>query len=186
MSLRFSRQYSSRCCPIKWCAYLSLLASASPLCFSRSHLHSPALLSNPHVAQASSSARAAAGTAAASLPALREGPLDALRENGATSFRETALALHPVQAVQAQQLANEWDTSLRLAAMAHGQAAAMQRRLDRAALSQIRRLPGGAPSSHALLDAYLGRDGRVGVEDVLNDPELRALGAASGDLSDPK
>ena len=135
--------------------------------------------------QASSSARAAAGTAAASLPALREGPLDALRDGGATSFRETALALHPVEAVQAQQLANEWDTSLRLAAMAHGQAAAMQRRLDRAALSQIRRLPGAAPSSHALLDAYLGRDGKVGVEDVLNVPELRAL-AASADLSDPK
>ena len=164
-----------------------LAVSASPTRFSRSHLHSRHRSSpTPCLPQASSSARAAAGTAAASLPALREGPLDALRENGATSFRETALALHPVQAVQAQQLANEWDTSLRLAAMAHGQAAAMQRRLDRAALSQIRRLPGGAPSSHALLDAYLGRDGRVGVEDVLNDPELRALGAASGDLSDPK
>ena len=84
------------------------------------------------------------------------------------SFRETALAQHPIEAVQAHQLANEWETSLRLSAMAHGQAAAIEKRLDRAALSQIRRLPGGPPSSHALLDGYLGRDASVGVEDFLN------------------
>jgi hypothetical protein len=135
------------------------------------------------------SCTAAAGAALTSLPALREGPIDALRANGSTSFREAALALHPVEAVQAQQLANEWETSLRLAAMAHGQAAAMEKRLDRAALSQIRRLPGsGVPSSHALLDTYLGRSGSVGVEDVLNVPELRASlpSAAAGDLVEPK
>jgi hypothetical protein len=152
--------------------------------------HPPLLLHQLFLPQASSSsAHAAAGTALTALPALREGPIDALRAGGAASFKEAALALHPVEAVQAQQLANEWETSLRLSAMAHGQAAAMEKRLDRAALSQIRRLPGsGVPSSHALLDTYLGRGGSVGVEDVLNVPELRANfpAAAAGDLVEPR
>ena len=52
--------------------------------------------------------------------------------------------------------------------MAHGQAAALEKRMDHAALSKIQRLPGGPPSSHALLDSWLGRDGSVGFEDVLN------------------
>ena len=70
--------------------------------------------------------------------------------------------------VQQEQCANEWETSLRLTAMAHGQAAALEKRMDHAALSKIQRLPGGPPSSHALLDSWLGRDGSVGFEDVLN------------------
>ena len=142
---------------------------------------------DPLARQAASTS--SAGTALSALPALREGPIDALRANGTTSFKEAALALHPVEAVQAQQLANEWETSLRLVAMAHGQAAAMEKRLDRAALSQIRRLPGsGVPSSHALLDTYLGRSGSVGVEDVLNVPELRTTLPTGGaaELGEPR
>lgn len=111
---------------------------------------------------------ASSSSAASGLPVLRTGPIDALRAGGTVSFKETALAMHPVETVQSRLVANEWDTSLRLTAMAHGQAAAFEKRLDRAALSQIRRLPGGPESSHALLDTYLGRDGAVGVEDFLN------------------
>ena len=95
-------------------------------------------------------------------------PIDVLRQGGPISFKQAALAPHPVQATQASQAANEWDTELRLAALAHGGHAAMERRMDRAALSQIQRLPGAAPSSHALLDSLLRRDTAIGDEDVLN------------------
>jgi hypothetical protein len=97
-----------------------------------------------------------------------------LRQGGPISFKQAALALHPVQAVQASQAANEWDTGLRLAALAHGGHAALERRMDRAALSQIQRLPGAAPSSHALLDTLLGRDTMIGDEDVLNGASATA------------
>ena len=95
-------------------------------------------------------------------------PIDVLRQGGPISFKQAALAPHPVQATQASQAANEWDTGLRLAALAHGGHAAMERRMDRAALSQIQRLPGAAPSSHALLDSLLRRETTFGDEDVLN------------------
>ena len=122
-------------------------------------------LSSPSQASSSSS------SSAPGIPILRDGPMLSLG-SGAVSFKATALALHPVEAVQSQQVANEWDTSLRLTALAHGQAAAIEKRIDRAALSQIRRLPGGPESSHALLDTYLGRAGTVGVEDFLNGAPL--------------
>lgn len=95
-------------------------------------------------------------------------PVDALRQGGAIAFKQSALSPHPAQAAQASQLANEWGTEQRLAALAYGAHAAMERRMDRAALSQIQRLPGGPGSSHAMLDAWLGRDGAVGWEDVLH------------------
>ena len=99
-----------------------------------------------------------------------------LRQGGPISFKQASLAPHPVAAMQASQAANEWDTELRLAALAHGAHAAMERRMDRAALSQIQRLSGAAPSSHALLDSLLRRDTLIGEEDVLNcafgDPPL--------------
>ena len=105
---------------------------------------------------------------AGQLPKLSGGPIDALRAGGTVGFKYTALGEHPMEAVQNVGLANEWETSLRLTAMAHGQAAAMEKRIDRAALSQIQRLPGGPPSSHVLLDSWLGRDSSIGFEDVLN------------------
>ena len=95
-------------------------------------------------------------------------PVDALRAGGAVAFKQTSLSPHPAEAAQATQLANEWGTEQRLAALSYGAHAAMERRMDRAALSQIQRLPGGPASSHAMLDGWLGRDGAVGWEDVLS------------------
>ena len=109
----------------------------------------------------------ASSTTPSTIPVLTT-PIDALRAGGTTSFKHTATALHPMESVQQAQCANEWETSLRLTAMAHGQASALEKRMDHAALSKIQRLPGGPPSSHALLDSWLGRDGSVGFEDVLN------------------
>lgn len=111
-----------------------------------------------------------------------------LRQGGPISFKQAALALHPVQAVQANQAANEWDTGLRLAALAHGGHAALERRMDRAALSQIQRLPGAAPSSHALLDTLLGRDTMIGDEDVLNGASAtaRPFFSRAPDFNDPR
>lgn len=66
-----------------------------------------------------------------------------------------------------QYLKNEWDSSLFIAEKVYGTHAAWEKRMDKAVLSQIQRLP-GAPSSHALLDSYLGRDDKIEVEDILN------------------
>lgn len=132
---------------------------------------------SPFASRPASNFRCRSLSSLQSLPILSAGPIDALRAGGAVSFKETALAPHPIEAVQARQVANEWETGLRLAAMAHGQAAALEKRLDRAALAQIRRLPGGPASSHALLDAFLGRDTSVGVEDYLNRAWGRPMGA---------
>jgi len=107
-------------------------------------------------------------TVGRTLPSLSSGPIDALRAGGTVGFKYTALENHPMETVQNVGLANEWETSLRLTAMAHGQAAATEKRIDRAALSQIQRLPGGPSSSHALLDSWLGRDTSVDFEDFLN------------------
>lgn len=60
-----------------------------------------------------------------------------------------------------------------MTARTYGLHAAWEKRMDRAALSSSTRLPGGPPSSHALLDSYLGRDAQMGWEDVLFQPELR-------------
>jgi hypothetical protein len=55
----------------------------------------------------------------------------------------------------------------------YGHHAAWEKRMDRAVLSQIQRLPGGPPSSFAMLDSFLGRDDKLGFEDTLNRPEQR-------------
>lgn len=55
-----------------------------------------------------------------------------------------------------------------MAARVYGAHAAWEKRMDRAALSSMQRLPGGPSSSFALLDSFLGRDEKIGFEDVLN------------------
>lgn len=51
----------------------------------------------------------------------------------------------------------------------YGAHVAFERRMDRAVLSQVGRLPGiGLPSSHLGIDFVLGRDTKIGFEDYLN------------------
>lgn len=61
---------------------------------------------------------------------------------------------------------NELDADLYRAQRVYGLQAAWGKRMDMAALSSVRRLP-GLPSSFAALDAYTGRDTRIGFEDIL-------------------
>ncbi len=93
-------------------------------------------------------------------------PVDVLRD-GAVSFKQTALRLHPVETIQRNSLANEWEMSLANTAKAFGSHAALERRVDRASLAAIARLPGGPASSNLLLESYLGRDMKLGFEDTL-------------------
>jgi hypothetical protein len=123
------------------------------------------LVPHPHPQASSSSA-----PAPRAIP-LSAAPVDVLRQGGPISFKQASLSAHPVEAAQAGQAAHEWDRELRLRALAYGGHAAMERRMDRAALSQIQRLPGAASSSHALLDSLLRRDAAIGDEDVLNGAE---------------
>jgi hypothetical protein len=60
-----------------------------------------------------------------------------------------------------------WAAEQFLLERVYGTAAAWERRMDRAVLAQVARLP-GVPSSHVGLDHVLGLDARVGFEDVLN------------------
>ncbi len=94
-------------------------------------------------------------------------PVNSLRD-GAVSFKQTALRLHPVETIQRASIANEWETSLANIAKAFGTHAALERRVDAAALGATRRLPGGPPSSLALLESYLGYDMKLGFEDTLH------------------
>ena len=55
-----------------------------------------------------------------------------------------------------------------MTARVYGMHAAWEMRMDRAALSACQRLPGGPASSHALLDSWMGRDTKMGYEDVLH------------------
>lgn len=51
----------------------------------------------------------------------------------------------------------------------YGAHVAFERRMDRAVLAQVHRLPGvGLPSSHLAVDFVLGRDAKIGFEDYLN------------------
>jgi hypothetical protein len=113
-----------------------------------------------------------------SLPVLHQ-PVDLLR-TGAVAFRSTALQPHPVEAIQRANLAHEWELSLDMTAKVYGQHAAWEKRMDRAALASIQRLPGGPPSSHAHLDSWLGRCSRMGFEDVLNREWLWSCGRGRG------
>lgn len=127
------------------------------------------------------------------LPILR-GPVDRLRD-GQVAFKETQLADHPVETIQKvvsvvhsllacrlhvltaslllQHFSNDFNTKMYTLGKIQGTHAAWERQMDRAVLSQIQRLPGGPPSSHALLDTLMGRDDKIDFEDILNLPEQR-------------
>lgn len=92
---------------------------------------------------------------------------------GAVSFKQTSLLPHPVESIQATAFEREWEQSLAATARAFGAAAAIERRVDRASLEAIARLPGGPPSSHALLDSYTGRDSTIAFEDSLGQANFR-------------
>lgn len=66
-----------------------------------------------------------------------------------------------------QALKNEWEADQFRLERVYGAHAAWERRMERAVLAQVQRLP-GVPSSHVGLDHVLGRDERIGFEDVLN------------------
>ena len=51
--------------------------------------------------------------------------------------------------------------------------------MERSVLSQVQRLP-GVPSSHVGLDHMLGRDDKIGFEDVYGLPELRTRQPVTG------
>ena len=114
--------------------------------------------------------------------------------DGHRSLKQEALAPHPMQILQdtvrlgrsrtsgrlvspltmptlccTQQLRNEWTSKMYLEERVYGAHVAYERRMDRAVLSQVRRLPGvGLPSSHLGVDFVLGRDAKIGFEDYLN------------------
>ena len=130
----------------------------------------------------------------AKLPVLSR-PQDVLHD-GHRSLKEEALAPHPMQILQEtvrisqgapcvpypfndlprsgrlplpQQLRNEWTAKMYLEERVYGAHVAFERRMDRAVLAQVHRLPGvGLPSSHLAVDFVLGRDAKIGFEDYLN------------------
>jgi hypothetical protein len=101
--------------------------------------------------------------------------VEELRAGGPTSFKQTAMAPHAVETIQRSHASAEWELSLNFLEKAYGMHAAWERRLDRAALSSIQRLPGGPPSSHALLDSWLGRDTQMTFEDTLGRKRAQSL-----------
>lgn len=75
------------------------------------------------------------------------------------------MAPHPVEQVQATHLKNALDADLYRAERVYGRHAAWEKRMDLANAATIKRLP-GLPSSHAALDTLLGRDDKIGFEDI--------------------
>jgi hypothetical protein len=67
-------------------------------------------------------------------------------------------------------LHNEWEARLHTIASVYGAHAAWERRLDRAALEQTRRLP-GVPSAHIGVDHVLGMDDRIDFADIFEGEE---------------
>lgn len=49
----------------------------------------------------------------------------------------------------------------------YGSGVAFEKNLDKSVLQTIQRAP-GLPSSHILVDTFLGRADKIGIEDVLN------------------
>ena len=62
---------------------------------------------------------------------------------------------------------NQWEADQFRLERIYGSHAAWERRMERAVLSQVQRLP-GIPSAHIGLDFKLGRDEQIGFEDILN------------------
>ncbi len=78
-----------------------------------------------------------------------------------------------------QHFKNEWEASLYITEKVYGSAAAFEKRLDRAALATFQRGAPTLPSSHALVDTFLGRDDKLAVEELMNC-ECRECGARGG------
>lgn len=66
-----------------------------------------------------------------------------------------------------QTLKDKWDSDMYRVERVYGSHAAWEKRMDRAVLSQARRLP-GIPSSFSGLDTIMGRDDKIGFEDFLS------------------
>lgn len=66
-----------------------------------------------------------------------------------------------------QHMKNQWEADQYLLERVYGSHAAWEKRMERAVLSQVQRLP-GIPSSHVGIDHVLGRDDKIGFEDILN------------------
>lgn len=109
-------------------------------------------------------AGAAAGAGVTSIPISRTAH-DTLREGG-RSFKFEARAPHPVEVIQAGELRRQWDADLYRVERVYGMAAAWEKRMDRAVLASVARLP-GIPSSHVGIDTLLRRHTRIGFEDYL-------------------
>jgi len=75
-----------------------------------------------------------------------------------------------------QHLKHTWDSDLYRTERVYGLHAAWEKRMDRAVLSTVARLP-GIPSSHVGIDTLLRRHDKMGFEDVLGS-ELAAPGGA--------
>jgi hypothetical protein len=74
-----------------------------------------------------------------------------------------------------QLLRNEWEAQQFVLDRVYGAAAAWEKRMDRAVLSQVQRLPApGVQSSFCGLDTLLGRDEKITFEDYLNGAYLPA------------
>ena len=66
-----------------------------------------------------------------------------------------------------QHTKNAWDADMLRVERVYGMHAAWEKRMDRAMLSQVQRLPGGPASSFVGLDTFLNRDIKMGFEDTL-------------------
>lgn len=87
-------------------------------------------------------------------------------------MRQEAAMKHPVESMQAGWAKQQWDNDLHHAERVWGPGMAMRMRMDRAILAQFQRAP-GLESDFVGLDTILGRDIKVGFEDVLDVPAMR-------------
>lgn len=136
-------------------------------------LVSATVATNHDVCLAQAAAAAAAG-GAGTIPIART-PHDTLREGG-RSFKFEARAPHPVETIQSQELRRQWDADLYRVERVYGMAAAWEKRMDRAVLASVARLP-GIPSSHIGIDTLLHRHTKIGFEDYLGREWLRGVQA---------
>jgi proteasome maturation protein len=103
-----------------------------------------------------------------SMPALLT-PTDVLARGGLRSMRHEAAATHPVERLERSSAVTEWENKLHHVERVYGPGQAMRMRMERAMLAQFQRAP-GLPSSFVGLDTLLGRDVKIGFEDVLDLP----------------
>lgn len=106
------------------------------------------------------------------MPALLT-PTDGMARGGLRSMRHEVAAKHPVEEMQLSLAPQQWENEVRHVERVYGPGQAMRMRMDRAMLAQFQRAP-GLPSGFVGLDTILGRDIKVGFEDVLDVPEMRS------------